>query len=135
MARPNVNKPRRLGKFSEHFAAWVYRCKGYRVLDRNWTKRWAELDLVVVKKTSLVIIEVRSRSSKGLINALESFDQGKRRRFMRAARLYLYVYKQVPHDVTLELFCISWFLIIPVWKVVSLPNFDAHRHEWRHPKP
>ena len=77
---------RRIGKISEVLATWIYQLKGIgssTVTDETW----AELDLVVVRKEALVIVEVRSRSSGG-VDALESFDHGKRRRFIRATRLY-----------------------------------------------
>ena len=116
---------RMLGKISEGLAAWVYRLKGYRVLDRNWTKQWAELDLVVVKKAVLVIVEVRSRSSGGLVDALESFDHGKRQRFIRAVRLYLHMCQKEWRDVRCELFCVTWVSIMPLWLTVSLPSSDS----------
>ena len=119
---------RRLGKISESLATWIYQLKGYRVLDRNWTKRWAELDLVVVKKEALVIIEVRSRSSGGLVDALESFDRGKRRRFIRATRLYLHTLQTEWKDVRCELFCVTWIGIIPFWLTVRLSSSDSDWH-------
>lgn len=116
---------RRIGKISEGLATWIYQLKGYRVLDRNWTKRWAELDLVVVRKEALVIVEVRSRSSGGLVDALESFDHGKRRRFIRATRLYLHTLQTEWKDVHCELFCVTWIGIIPFWLTVRLSSSDS----------
>jgi putative endonuclease len=53
-----------LGRRGEALAAEVYEARGYEVLARNWRDgRAGELDLVVTKRRTLVVCEVKTRSS------------------------------------------------------------------------
>jgi len=56
--------------------------RGWRLLDRNWSCRWGELDLVLVKQHRLLVVEVKGRRSPA--RALQSVLAAKRRRMGRA---------------------------------------------------
>jgi putative endonuclease len=58
---------------------------GLRVVARNVHLRHAELDLVALDGTALVVIEVRLRASARFGSAEESVDARKQRRIVRAA--------------------------------------------------
>ena len=76
---------------AERRAAEFLQHKGYRVLDRNWTCRGGEIDLVCNDGDTLVFVEVRARSSTSHGTPLETVVDGKRRRLIRAAEIYLHV--------------------------------------------
>ena len=54
---------RALGADAEARAAEFLQRKGYRVVDRNWTCRGGELDLVCLDGDTLVFVEVRARAN------------------------------------------------------------------------
>jgi putative endonuclease len=81
---------RRLGAQAEARAADYLQRKGYRVVDRNWTCRGGEIDLVCTDGDTLVFVEVRARTSTRHGTPLETVVDGKRRRLIRAAELYLH---------------------------------------------
>src|SRR4051812_36671480 len=81
---------RALGAQAESRVAEFLRQKGYRVVDRNWTCRGGEIDLVCEHGDTLVFVEVRARTDDAHGTPLESVVDGKRRRLVRAAEIYLH---------------------------------------------
>jgi len=70
-------------------AAAFLRCRGYRVLYRNyWTAR-GEIDLICRCGELLVFVEVRTRSSEEFGRPAESIDAAKQESVRHAARRYL----------------------------------------------
>jgi putative endonuclease len=85
---------RALGALAEARAAELLQRKGYRVVDRNWTCRGGELDLVCLDGSTLVFVEVRARADARHGTPLETVVDLKRRRLIRAAEIYLHVKKR-----------------------------------------
>jgi putative endonuclease len=80
---------RALGAQAEARAAQYLQRKGYRVVDRNWTCRGGEIDLVCEHGDTLVFVEVRARADTRHGAPLETVHDLKRRRLVRAAEVYL----------------------------------------------
>ena len=83
---------RQLGAQAEARAAEFLQRKGYRVVDRNWTCRGGEIDLVCLDGDgTLVFVEVRARRSSSHGTPLETVVDVKRRRLVRAAGIYVHM--------------------------------------------
>lgn len=80
---------RRLGERGEDRAAAWYRTAGYDVLSRNWRCRDGELDLVVARAGTLVVCEVKTRSSLAYGHPAEAVTPAKQQRIRRLARRWL----------------------------------------------
>jgi len=52
-----------LGKKGEELAVEFLQKKGYKILERNWRYKKAEVDIITQKNNMLAIIEVKTRSS------------------------------------------------------------------------
>jgi putative endonuclease len=52
-----------LGKHGEDLAVDLLVKKGYRILERNWRHRKAEIDILATKDDVLAVVEVKTRSS------------------------------------------------------------------------
>lgn len=63
--------------------------KGLKLLARNVRYAVGELDLVMLHREILVIVEVRSRRRLGFASAAESVDRRKQQRILRATQLFL----------------------------------------------
>ena len=72
----------------DQVAAW-YRSRGYSILDRNWRCREGEIDLVASRGATLVICEVKTRSSLAFGSPAEAVGWSKQRRLRRLAARYL----------------------------------------------
>lgn len=83
---------RAIGAVAETRAAEFLQDKGYRVVDRNWTCRGGEIDLVCLDgEGTLVFVEVRARADARHGTPLETVVDLKRRRLIRAAQIYVHV--------------------------------------------
>jgi putative endonuclease len=79
-----------IGRRAEDLAVSYLEARGFRVLDRNWRRREAELDLVADHGGVCVFVEVRSRTGTERGHPLETITAHKRGQIVRAARLYLH---------------------------------------------
>ncbi len=78
----------------EDEAAWrrsedYLRQLGYTVIARNYRCRSGEVDLVAIDDTTLVFVEVKTRSGKTCGSPLEAVDARKQRRLAAAAQHFL----------------------------------------------
>jgi putative endonuclease len=80
---------RSIGHNWEEFAAQQVTAAGLQILDRRYTCRLGEIDLVATEGNTLVFIEVRYRSSAGFGDAAASVTRHKQRRITNAVRHYL----------------------------------------------
>ncbi len=79
----------RLGKAGERRAAWFYRLRGYRIVDRNVRLHAGEIDLVARRGSTLVVAEVKTRQSVSAGEGHEAVDRKKRMRMITLADQYL----------------------------------------------
>lgn len=63
--------------------------KRYRILDRNWSCRQGELDIVCERKGTIVFVEVKTRDIQGMVEPVEAITATKQKRIARAASRYL----------------------------------------------
>lgn len=82
------------GRSAEALALHYLSSKGLRLLERNWSCRSGELDLVMLDGDTVVFVEVRYRLHACFGGALESIDGRKQKRLVLAASLYL---QKAPH--------------------------------------
>lgn len=82
-------RARELGAAAERIAAAHLSERGVEVLERNFRRRLGELDLVAREGETLLIVEVRTRSSGKYGGAAASIGGAKRRRLVRAAQQLL----------------------------------------------
>jgi len=88
--RPPSNLSRaQLGALGERLSADYLEAEGYTIEARNWRGHSGELDLIVRRATSLVIVEVRSRTPGWLERASEAVTVSKQRQVARCADEYL----------------------------------------------
>ncbi|MBQ3261852.1 MAG: YraN family protein [Oscillospiraceae bacterium] len=77
------------GKWGEAQAEKFLRKQGYRTVERNWSCRFGEIDLIVSDREYLVFVEVKTRKSAEFAEAREFVGTGKQRRVRAAASLWL----------------------------------------------
>jgi putative endonuclease len=88
-----------LGRRGEEFAARHLVAQGLEFLERNFRCRGGEIDLVMREGATLVLVEVRARTSSEYGGAAASVGARKRRRFALAARRLMVVrpaYRSMP---------------------------------------
>ena len=77
------------GKLAEALVADFLQVRGLRLIQRNYSCRLGEIDLILADGPVLVFVEVRLRRNPGYGGAAASITAAKRQRILRAARHYL----------------------------------------------
>jgi len=85
----------RIGQAAEFAAVEFLRSRGVCVTLRNWRYRLGELDIVGLDGDTLIIVEVRKRSSNRFGGAAASVDARKQNKLRRAAALLLQQRKEL----------------------------------------
>lgn len=80
-----TRRRRDLGAAGEERATEWYRQAGYEILSRNWHCRDGEIDLVCANDDTLVIVEVKTRSSLAFGHPAEAVTPTKQSRLRRLA--------------------------------------------------
>ncbi len=91
------NKHLILGERGEELAENFLIRKGYSILERNWKNRHEEIDIIAKNDSLLVIVEVKSRSSKAFGSPYDSIGIRKQRLLVNAAESYI-----IKHNSHLE---------------------------------
>jgi len=78
-----------LGRRAEDLAVQYLQAAGAEILLRNYRRRHGELDVVALHRGTLLIVEVRLRSSAAFGGSAASVDARKQRRIACAARQLL----------------------------------------------
>lgn len=86
----NVIKQHSLGKLGEDIATRYLERRGYKIIERNYRKKWGELDIIAMAPNKvLVFIEVKTVSGPTpQITGEEQMTRSKTIKFRRAAEVY-----------------------------------------------
>ena len=84
-----MKDPRAEGKRSEDRAADYLAARGYELVERNFTSRYGEIDLICRDGDTLVFVEVKMRRPSSYGTAEEAVSPTKQRRLINAAEDYL----------------------------------------------
>jgi putative endonuclease len=68
MPKVFTSNTQKTGEIGENIAAKFLMKHGFSILDRNYTKKWGEIDIVAEKACRLYFIEVKSVSRETLSN-------------------------------------------------------------------
>ena len=91
-----------IGRYGERVAAAHLRDLGMTVLASNWTSRYGEIDIVARDGSTLVICEVKTRTSTSHGTGLEAVTGRKAARLRRLAAHWLDVHQVQPEAVRID---------------------------------
>jgi putative endonuclease len=75
MPKVFTSEKQKIGEIGENVAVKFLMKQGFKILDRNYTKKWGEIDIVAEKDRKLYFIEVKSVSHERPDNVLhETYD-------------------------------------------------------------
>ncbi len=87
-----VQNSRQKGNIGEEIACRFLVKRGYKIVARNYLKKWGEIDIVATKNSGIHFIEVKSvtkkRSETGGYNPEENVHVLKQRRLRRVIQTY-----------------------------------------------
>jgi putative endonuclease len=107
-----------LGKAGEQIATLHFKSNGYKVLETNWRRGHLEVDIIAQKEDTLVIAEVKTRSTNFFGEPEEFVTRNKQSNLIKAANAYV-----LQHNLDVEV----RFDIISI--LFNGPNHKIHHIE------
>lgn len=86
------------GKWGEQLVAEYYAAQGYSLLQRNYTCRFGEIDIICTRDNIVVFAEVKTRSGNAIAQAKEWVTPQKQAKIIQTALQYISQnYQQEPY--------------------------------------
>lgn len=95
----------KIGRIGESLAGKYLQKKGYKIIECNYKTKYAEIDLVVYRRSILVFIEVRTRIGERFGLPEESIKSDKLYRLVKSAQAYL-VRRNYDKEYRIDAVCI-----------------------------
>ncbi|RLC39951.1 MAG: hypothetical protein DRH33_01435 [Candidatus Nealsonbacteria bacterium] len=80
---------KKLGRFGEKIAREYLKRTKYKILARNFKRKWGEIDIVAKKGEKIVFIEVKTIRKKEGFFPEDEIDQKKKKQLIKIAQIYL----------------------------------------------
>ncbi len=103
------------GAFAEDYASELLSKNGYKILKRNYTTAFSEIDIIAVKNGILVFIEVKARWGLKFGKPEEAVDSKKLFKIRKAGELFYLKYPNLPKKSRIDVVS----LILTKDKVIS----------------
>lgn len=103
MPKVFTSKTQKIGEIGENIAVKFLMKQGFAILDRNYTKKWGEIDIIAKKDDKIYFIEVKSVSRNLIKVSQETLDSykpednmhpWKLKRMSRTIQTYLLAHKE-----------------------------------------
>ena len=78
-----------IGEIGEEYAVKFLKKKKYKILERNYRKRYGEIDIIAENKNYIVFVEVKTRNTASLTSAADAVNRQKQLKIIKTASLYL----------------------------------------------
>jgi len=89
MSSSDLDRRHARGRAGEDAALRVYEGRGYALVTRNWRCSFGELDLVLLRRGTLVVCEVKARGGAAFGGGYEAVTWSKRRKLRQLAEAFL----------------------------------------------
>ncbi|MEE1319186.1 MAG: YraN family protein [Ruminococcus sp.] len=81
-----------IGDKGEEYTAKYLKKHGYRIVTRNYRKRYGEIDIVAENKEYVVFVEVKTRHENSMTQPVDAVDKRKQMRLIKTASAFLSEY-------------------------------------------
>jgi putative endonuclease len=105
----------KIGNLGEEIGCRFLMKHGFSIKDRNYRKKWGEIDIIAEKDSLLHFIEVKSVSRVTNYNPEENVHPWKQKRLARAVQTYL-LEKKIPEETEWQIDIMAIFLDFKIGK-------------------
>lgn len=98
---------REIGDAAETLAVKKLKKAGYKIIERNFTARCGEIDIIAKDREYIVFVEVRYRKTGLYGSGAETVDFAKRKKIIRTALCYLAKNNASEHPARFDVVSIS----------------------------
>ena len=81
------------GNLGENAACKHLKKNGYKILERNYRKRYGEIDIIAQKDDVYIFVEVKTRAETDYGMASEAVTKSKQQKLVRTAQFYIMEHK------------------------------------------
>lgn len=81
----------KIGRFGESEAEKYLKQNGYKILERNFSCKRGEIDIIALDKNEIVFIEIKARASLKYGLPSEAVTKNKLKHIYKTAEYYLYI--------------------------------------------
>lgn len=82
-------KTKNVGNFGESEAVKFLRKKGYKILERNYTTKFGEIDIIAQKDNYICFVEVKTRSNENYGTPRDAVNYHKQKKIILVANYYM----------------------------------------------
>lgn len=111
------------GNIGEDAAAEFLEKNGYKILERNYSVRGGEIDIIAQKNDILAFVEVKTRSKKFITDGESAVDDNKRRLIIKTAGIFYDGYKVRSGDVFCRFDVVS--VVVENEKIISAKYYPG----------
>lgn len=108
-----------LGQIGEEIAANYLKSQGLKIIERNFSKRYTELDIVAYDKNTLVFVEVKTRIGLKFGLPEEAVTPWKLKTLVRSAQYYKLLHPQQQGPTRID-----------VVSLILTANHEVERLKW-----
>ena len=109
-----------VGFLGEEIAVNYLTSLGYKIIERNFKKRYGEIDIIAEDAGTLVFIEVKTRSDDLFGGAEESITSWKIHSLINCADFYKYLHPDLPEAMRIDVVTVR---LTPQGKVQQIKLF------------
>lgn len=91
-----------IGKKGEDLAVEYLKKKGYKILERNYRKQYAEIDIIALYNNILVFVEVKTRTSQKFGTPFEAITYWKLKPLVKLAEFYQISHPKLPSSMRID---------------------------------
>lgn len=86
----------------EDIACDYLKKKGYKIIERNFRKKYEEIDIIALHENTLVFAEVKTRTSNAYGTPFEGISPFKVRHLVQLAQFYKLLHPQLPDYMRID---------------------------------
>lgn len=91
-----------IGKYGEDVAVRFLEQKGYKIIERNFSCRQGELDIIARNNEYIVFVEVKTRSNFLYGTPIDAVGKNKQKHIYKVAKYYLHIHRLENHFVRFD---------------------------------
>ncbi len=77
------------GDIGENYAVKYLKKKGCKIIERNYRKKFGEIDIIAKNKKYFLFVEVKTRHTNPYTQPYEAVDYHKQRKIIKTSSMYL----------------------------------------------
>lgn len=97
------------GKFAEYISYLILVLKGYNIIRHNFISKYGEIDIIAIKGSTIIAVEVKYRASK--VNLFFTISERQKQRISNSLQYFCSKYNYKSYNIRFDAIFVSKFYI------------------------